>query len=539
MPTVTRGTSDPVLVEAPDVGTLDYETPRRPSLTRRTLSGGAWTVGGYVLLNVVRLGTNLVLVRLLAPDVFGIVAWLSAVLVGLQMFSDVGIGPAIIQNPRGEDDRFLRTAYTIQVLRGWMIFGVACALAWPLAKLYGIGAFTYLIPVAALTAVLDGFRSTAFHRLNRHMRIRELTLLDFGRMLLQSVLMIVMARLWPNVWALLIPMLVAVAAEMTVTHFIMRDRHDGFGWDRPSARMLFSFGKWVFLSTLLTFLANSSDKFIFPGIFSFVELGVYSIALGLATLPTQAILSVGHKVIFPAYSEVARALQRRQEAQRGDLSALDAAAAVEPGEESGSYIEWEQGADRFRRVFGRVRRVLLVLGALAVAGLVATGPWLIGLLYPANYQAAGWMLQLLAAGAWFQVLEVTNGSAMLAMGQPKWVALSMAGKVVAMAILIPLLAWQWGFSGAVAAVAGAEVIRYAGSLVGLSRLGLGLRVLGWDIFLTACVAASAGAGYLAGLAFEGNLMRLLVSGVVTTALWSPVIWVSWSRWRRWRGEAAG
>lgn len=514
-----------------------------PTLAQRTVAGGAWTVGGYLALNILRLGTNLVLVRLLAPDIFGLAAWLATVLTGLQMFSDVGIGPAIIQNPRGEDERFLRTAYTVQVLRGLTMFAIGCALALPLAQLYGIASMRYLIPVVAFAAVIEGMRSTAFFRMNRRMRMRDLTLLEMSRTTLQSGMTILVAWHWPSVWALLIPMLSGIAFEAVVTHLLMRDRRDGFGWDRDCARMLFGFGKWVFISTLLTFVANSSDKLVFAKIFSLEELGIYYIALVLATMPTQALLKIGQRVVFPAYSQVARALQRRVEPAGFDVIAGADVGAPDPavwaGEQEAANAEWQRGAERFRRVFTRVRRVLLLMGAFAVSGLIATGPALVHVLYPSNYAAAGWMLQILAAGAWFQVLEVTNGSAMLALGQPRWVAQSMAFKVAALAVLIPLLAWQWGFPGAVAAVAASEVFRYAGSVVGVARLGIGLRVLGWDLLLSVAVAASAGLAYWAGQLADEDAARLAISAGVTMVLWLPLLWLFRYHWIASREAAAG
>lgn len=506
---------------------LDYEHPRKPTLAQQTLAGSAWTVGGYIALNFLRLGTNLVLVRLLAPDVFGLVAWLATILTGLQMFSDVGIGPAIIQSPRGEEDRFLRTAYTVQVLRGFALFAAGCALTLPLARFYGMDSMRYLIPVVAFAAVIEGFRSTAFFRMNRQLRMRELTLLEMTRTTLQSVMMVAIAWYWPTVWALVIPMLSGILFEAIVTHFLLlSQRRDGFGWDRDCARLLFGFGKWVFFSTLLTFVANSSDKLIFAKVFTFEELGIYYIALVLATLPTQALLKVGQKVVFPAYSQVAQALQKRVE--RG----FELAGVSEGGDPAPLIVdhEWQQGAERFRRVFTRVRRVLLVLGAFAIAGLIATGPALVDLLYPPNYAAAGWMLQLLAAGAWFQILEVTNGSAMLALGQPRWVAFSMGAKVIALAALIPILAWQWGFAGAVTAVAAAEVFRYGASVVGVARLGVGLRVLRWDLLMTAAVAGTAAVGFAAGRPFGSEVTRLLACGAVTVLLWTPLVAAMWRRW---------
>ena len=70
--------------------------PARPSLFARALRGGALTAGSYAFTQALRLASNLILTRLLFPEAFGLMALVSVVLVGLAMFSDVGIGPAAI-----------------------------------------------------------------------------------------------------------------------------------------------------------------------------------------------------------------------------------------------------------------------------------------------------------------------------------------------------------------------------------------------------------------------------------------------------------
>jgi O-antigen/teichoic acid export membrane protein len=102
-----------------------------PSLLARALQGGALTGGAYAVAQGARLVSNLILARLLFPEAFGIMALVTVVLVGLAMFSDAGIGPAISQNARGDDADSLNTAWTINVLRGAVLWGAAWALAHP------------------------------------------------------------------------------------------------------------------------------------------------------------------------------------------------------------------------------------------------------------------------------------------------------------------------------------------------------------------------------------------------------------------------
>src|SRR5260370_35887988 len=83
------------------------------SIIAPAIRGSVWTMGGYATGQLVRLGGNLVLTRLLFPAIFGEMALVFIFLQGLQMFSDVGTGPAIIPSSRGEEPDFLTTACTV------------------------------------------------------------------------------------------------------------------------------------------------------------------------------------------------------------------------------------------------------------------------------------------------------------------------------------------------------------------------------------------------------------------------------------------
>jgi O-antigen/teichoic acid export membrane protein len=187
-----------------------YGSPRTPapprvsrgdSLRSRTIRGTLWTTGGYGISLVLRLGINLVLTRLLAPPMFGVMSLVNIFIQGLQGFSDVGIGPAIIQSKRGDDPAFLNTAWTIQVLRGFALGGVSALIAWPVAKLYGDRQLLWLLPVAGSTALIAGFNSTAVFTLNRHLDVAKLTVLNLIGQVAGAFVMIGWALKWPSVWA--------------------------------------------------------------------------------------------------------------------------------------------------------------------------------------------------------------------------------------------------------------------------------------------------------------------------------------------------
>src|SRR4030067_3228097 len=107
------------------------------TLRQRVLQSGSWTLLGYGVNQALRLGGNLILTRLLFPEAFGMMAIIQAVAFGAHMLTDVGVGPSIVQNARGNEPAFLNTVWTVQIVRSVLVWVGLCALAFPLARFYG------------------------------------------------------------------------------------------------------------------------------------------------------------------------------------------------------------------------------------------------------------------------------------------------------------------------------------------------------------------------------------------------------------------
>jgi O-antigen/teichoic acid export membrane protein len=466
----------------------DSAHPAAQSLGSRALRGSIWAAAGHGTSLLIRLGSNLILTRLLFPEAFGLMAIVFAFLTGLAMFSDLGLAPSIVQSSRGDDPRFLNTAWTLQIIRGIGLWVFSCLLAWPVADFYDQPSILGLLPVAGLGVLIAGFNSTSLPRLQRHLAVGKMTLVQLAGQVSSVAVMLVWALIHPTVWALVGGGLAGSVVTLVLSHQVVADRRDRFAWDRGAARDLFHFGKWIFISTVLAFLVGSSDRLIFGKLVSVATLGVYSIAAMFATLPTGVLHRVGSAVVFPAFS-------RKTEAMTG-----------------------------FESAYRRSRRPLLALGGLVVACIAASGPPLIETLYDPRYADAGWILQLLAFEAWFRILEVPSGSALLALGLPRWLAVANAFKLVGILALVPLGYWLYGFPGAIAGFAASEALRYAVCAAGAHRQGL--PGAGADLLASALVAVAAGCGLYAsfaiGQAGGENLERLAGSVLTAFLAWLPV-----------------
>ena len=110
--------------------------PKR-GLAHRALGGFFWTIFSAVAQAGSQLIVLIVLARMLPPSSFGL-AQAALVVVGFSaIFSQLGVGPAVVQRPRLEP-RHIRTGFTLSVLFGAGVSGLIWAVAPVMAGFFRI-----------------------------------------------------------------------------------------------------------------------------------------------------------------------------------------------------------------------------------------------------------------------------------------------------------------------------------------------------------------------------------------------------------------
>ena len=238
------------------------EPPAPPSLKKAALNSAAWTMVGFVLMQILRFTSNLILARLLYPEVFGLMALVNAFIIGVHMFTDVGIGPSIIQSPRGDDEDFYNTAWTVQICRGWGLWLALTALAWPVGLFYENADLSWLLVVAGAGETIRAFNSTAVFTLSRRLIRGRLVALEVATYGISVTITIIWIWFYPTVWALVIGGVISCSIEMVLSHLLLPGYRNRPRWEPRAVHELLHFGKWIFLSSLFTFLAGQADRLI-------------------------------------------------------------------------------------------------------------------------------------------------------------------------------------------------------------------------------------------------------------------------------------
>ncbi len=394
-------------------------------LLARVLRSASWLMIGYGGSQALRLGANLILARILFPEAFGLMALVTVVTVGLSLFSDVGIGPAIAQNPRGDDPDFLNTAWTIQVIRGFALWGMTFLLAWPVAWLYAQPDLMVYLPIAGISLAIAGFNPTRIETAHRHLLVGRLTALDLCAQTVGIAAMVLLAWITGSVLALVLGSVIQAAAKLVLTHFGLPGDRNRFRREKQAADELIRFGRWIFLSTAFWFLTSQGDRAILGRFVPLEILGIYNIGYFLASFPMLLGHAVNQRLMIPVYRDkpagAAPENRRKQRMLRSGLSAV-------------------------------ILSMLLLMAWI--------GPWLTDLLYDDRYRQAGSMIVLISLALTPAVITMTYDQAALAAGDSRAFFVFTASRAILQTGFFLLGTLLFGLPGGIVALGGAMIAAY-------------------------------------------------------------------------------
>jgi O-antigen/teichoic acid export membrane protein len=333
------------------------------------------------------------------------------------------------------------------VVRGVCLWVGSLLLAEPAAQFYNEPRLLLLLPVVGLNAIISGFNSTALFTLNRQVAIGKLAIYELAGQITSITVTIVCAYFNPTVWAMVTGGFASALVQMVWSHRLLPEQPNRFAWERDAVKSIFSFGKWIFVSTALYFCVSQSDRMILGKLVSLETLGIYGIAFTLADIPRQVILALSNKVIFPSFAKLA------------DLP-----------------------RETFRAKIIQSRRLMLVALAAGLSLLIGFGDRLVFILYKSNYHEAGWMVPIIALGIWHTSLNCTTFPALLALGNARYNPPGCLLAFLTIAMGLPVAFSQFGLVGAMFVIAFYDLPLYAVNMYGLWREGL--ICLGQDLVAT-------------------------------------------------------
>lgn len=412
---------------------------------RAGLFGIGWTGLAQVVGMVIKLGSTLILTRLLAPDAYGILGTAMAVLTTLEWLSDLGIQPALVRHEKGGNPEYLRTGWTMGLGRGTLLSLAAAVAAWPLSQFYEEPTLFGVLLVLAMRPVLFAVRSPAFPMLRRELNYKALFFDEIAQTFVGTICSIAMALVFRSVWAIVLGTMAGAITSVVLSYFLcpMKPR---LTWDKEAANDVYSLGRQVFINTIVMAAWLNLDRLLGLKLLTPSEMGLYAIAFNLSCVLEGLVT----RICDVYFSMLAR----------------------EDGEEMQG--KWHSIVCKRAAEWGMPLAALSLLAA----------PWAIWILYDSRYAGAGLLFSILLARLMIRTLGQLQFQYMLALAEVRLATYAyLVAVVVHVSIFFPLVEHFRVAGMAISVLISTIVLTLIQTLLLYRQVGDGLKpfftTLGW------------------------------------------------------------
>ncbi|GAB4466189.1 MAG: lipopolysaccharide biosynthesis protein [Burkholderiaceae bacterium] len=387
-------------------------------------SGVGWMVAFKLVDRGLAVVSTLILARLLVPADFGLVAMAMSVIAILELATSFSFEVALIQ--RQELDRaHYDTAWSLNALLALACAAATALLAYPTALFYNEPRLNAVMLALAGGWIFSGLENPGLVDFRRRMEFRREFYFLASKRVLSFAITVVLALSLRSYWAL-----VAGSIAGRVLGAALSYAMHGFR-PRPclqAARELFGFSGWMLANNLLSVAQSKVPHFAVGRFLGSQPLGLYTVGAEFAQIPTSDLIAPVNRVLFPGLARLA-----------DDLA-------------------------QFRRTFLDVIAVTTLFAVPAAVGVAAVAQPLVLVLLGPKWLEAVPVIRILALAGAVLAMTSCNGSAYLALGQPRFITLVAGARLV---VLVPLAFALTAYFGLVGAAYAELATALAGLLVSL------------------------------------------------------------------------
>jgi O-antigen/teichoic acid export membrane protein len=271
-------------------------------LRERTLRGGLARVCAQVANLLLRVGSLVILARLLTPKDFGLVGMVTALTGVLSLFRDFGLSAATVQHARVTEEQ-TNTLFWINILVGAILSAAVSGIAPIVATFYHEPRLYWVTIVLASGFLLNAAGIQHSARLQRQMRFTTLSMVDTGSWIVSTAVGIGAAKAGYGYWAL-VAMTVTLPLTASTAFWLVTAWVPGMPHRRAGIRPLMRFGGTLTVNGLIVYVASNFEKVLLGRFWGADAIGIYGRAYQLIRIPTDTLNASVGEVAFSALSRL-------------------------------------------------------------------------------------------------------------------------------------------------------------------------------------------------------------------------------------------
>jgi O-antigen/teichoic acid export membrane protein len=272
------------------------------NLRERTFRAASARICAQAASFMLRIGSLMVLARLLDPTDFGLVGMVTAVTGVLDLFRDFGLSAASVQRPMVTEDQ-TSTLFWVNLWVGGILTIVALVLAPAVGTFYHEPRLFSVTTVVAFGFLLNGAGVQHSALLQRQMRFTALAIIDISSLIIGISIAIGMAKAGYGYWAL-VTNIVSRPLTSTLGLWLATAWVPGMPRKGAGIRSMIRFGGTMTLNGLVLYAAFNFQNVLLGRFWGAEAIGIYGRASQLIQIPVDNLNSAVGGVAFAALSRI-------------------------------------------------------------------------------------------------------------------------------------------------------------------------------------------------------------------------------------------
>ena len=272
------------------------------SLKKQAASGIKWSFAQQLSVQVINFIVQVILARLLMPEMFGLIAMIIVFISIGQTLMDGGMTSSIIRtnNPNQID---YSTVFITNLLMSCGLYALTYVIAPFIADFYSQDILASIIRIFAISFIINALVAVHIAKLTKEMNFKLQMQLQIPSAVIASLIGIAMAYNGFGVWSL-VWLNIIRSALFAIQVWLFVEWRPSLIFSKTRFKYHFNFGYKITLATLLNTIFNDSYRIIIGKFYSPVQVGLYNNAETMRLFPVDQITAVLGKVTYPLFSNI-------------------------------------------------------------------------------------------------------------------------------------------------------------------------------------------------------------------------------------------
>ena len=272
------------------------------SIKQEMVSGVFWVAVQKYTGVVVQLLVSAILARLLLPENFGVIAVSSVIITFFSIFTDMGIGTAIVQNKTLTRDD-LNSIFSFTLYTGIALSAIFFVCSYPIAGFYGNRQLVSICQLLSVNLLFASWNLVPNALILKAKRFKFIALRTFSLQVVCGVVSVVAAYNGLGVYALLVSPIVT-SVSLFVVNYRQNPLNPVARIDWNALRKIFGFSVFQLLFSFINFFSRNLDKLIVGRFFTLRDLGYYEKSYRLMLMPMEYVTFLLNSVMHPILSSL-------------------------------------------------------------------------------------------------------------------------------------------------------------------------------------------------------------------------------------------